>query len=112
MQQYFMPIYTTLVGALLGWLFGQVKKLKQQKKDIQQESQDRAKALEDGMAILLRKQLFEYYGIYEYQDAIPASEWEDIEETHNVYNRLGGNHTGDRLFDEMKKKHLGSMQGG
>lgn len=68
---------------------------------------DVAEALKDGMAILLRRQLFDYYNRYEGSDSIPTSEWSDIEQTHKVYNRLGGNHTGDRLFNELEKKHLG-----
>ena len=66
-----------------------------------------ADALKDGMAILLKKQLFEYYRDYEFIDTIPASEWREIEQTHDVYKRLGGNSTGDRIYSEMEKKHLG-----
>ena len=56
---------------------------------------------------MLKKQLFEYYAVYEYQENIPIVEWEEIEETHKVYKELGGNHSGDRIYDEMKSKHLG-----
>ena len=69
------------------------------------------KAIKAGLAILLRKQLYDYYSEYEYQDSIPASEWSEIEETHKVYNQLGGNHTGDRLYEEMKHKHLEGGRG-
>lgn len=106
MQEYFMPIYTTLVGTVIGLLVGWIRTLlkgKQHKKDIENGLID---ALKDGMAILLRKQLFEYYETYEYQESIPIAEWKEIEETHKVYNRLGGNHSGDRIFEEMKSKHL------
>lgn len=106
MQQYFMPIYTSFVGVIIGLLVAKVKSLVQQKKDIQKADGDIAKALKEGMAILLRRQLFDYYGKYEHEESIPAREWADIEETHNVYNRLGGNHTGDRLYETLKNKHI------
>lgn len=107
MQEYFMPIYTTLVGTIIGLLVGWISNLlkgKKQKKDMENGLVD---ALKDGMAILLRKQLFEYYETYEYQESIPINEWEEIEETHKVYTRLGGNHSGDRIYETMKSKHLG-----
>lgn len=107
MNQYFMPIYTTIVGTIIGLLVAWVRSLidgNKRKKAIEDGLTD---ALRDGMAILLRKQLFEYYSAYEYQENIPISEWEEIEETHKVYNRLGGNHSGDRIYEEMKSKHLG-----
>ena len=106
MEQYFMPIYTSIVGVVIGLLVAKIKSLVQQKKDIQKADSDNAEALKEGMAILLRRQLFEYYGIYEHEDSIPAREWADIEETHHVYNRLGGNHTGDRLYEALRQKHI------
>lgn len=107
MSQYFMPIYTTLVGTVIGLLVAWIRSLvdeNKKKKDIENGLVD---ALRDGMAIMLRKQLFEYYEIYEYEEKIPVSEWEEIEETHKVYKKLGGNHSGDRIYEEMKSKHLG-----
>ena len=106
MNQYFMPIYTTIVGTVIGLLIGWVKSLISSKKQEREDEDNRVAALVEGMAILLRKQLYEYYSQYEYQDSIPASEWSDIEQTHKVYNKLGGNHTGDRLFESLKGKHI------
>lgn len=105
-QQYFMPIYNTCIGLLIGYLIGKIKRLCQDKKDIQKSEENTNEALKEGMAILLRHELFEYYKMYEKVDSIPKSEWEDIEKTHDVYNRLGGNHTGDRVYTEMLKKRL------
>ena len=65
-------------------------------------------ALKDGMAILLRHELSEYYERFENSVTIPKTEWDDIEQTHAVYNSLGGNHTGDRLYEFLKQKHLGN----
>lgn len=107
MEQYFMPIYTTIVGTVIGLLVAWVKSLLTKKKQKEEIENGLVEALKDGMAIMLRKQLFEYYETYEYQESIPISEWEEIEETHKVYKRLGGNHSGDRIYEEMKSKHLG-----
>ena len=106
MQQYFMPIYTTVVGVVIGLLVAWVKSLVSRKKEEQAKEDDTYEALKEGMAILLRRQLFDYYNIYVEEDSIPKSIWEEIDQTHKVYNKLGGNHTGDRLFSELQTKHL------
>lgn len=106
MQQYFMPIYTTVVGVVIGLLVAWVKSLISRKKEEQEKEDDTYEALKDGMAILLRRQLFDYYNIYAEEDSIPKSVWDEIDQTHKVYNKLGGNHTGDRLYSELQNKHL------
>ena len=106
MNQYFMPVYTTVVGVVIGLLVAWVKSLITRKKEEQAKEDDTYEALKKGMAILLRRQLFDYYNIYINEESIPKSEWEEIEQTHRVYNKLGGNHTGDRLYSELQSKHL------
>lgn len=106
MNQYFMPVYTTVVGVVIGLLVAWVKSLISRKKEEQAKEDDTYEALKQGMAILLRRQLFDYYNIYINEESIPKSEWEEIEQTHRVYNKLGGNHTGDRLYSELQSKHL------
>lgn len=106
MNQYFMPIYTTVVGVVIGLLVAWVKSLISRKKEEQAKEDDTYEALKQGMAILLRRQLFDYYNTYINEESIPKSEWEEIEQTHRVYNKLGGNHTGDRLYSELQSKHL------
>lgn len=106
MSQYFMPIYTTVVGMIIGALATWVKSLVDKRKKKQDMENGLIGALVDGMAILLRKEIKNYYVQYEYQESIPVAEWEDIEQTHNVYNKLHGNHSGDRMYESMKSKHL------
>lgn len=101
-SQYFMPIYSTIVGIVIGALVTWLKSLIGNRK----QKQDVIEALVDGMAILLRKEIKEYYVAYEHKDSIPMTEWEDIELTHKVYKQLNGNHSGDRMYEEMKAKHL------
>ena len=106
MEKYFMPIYTTLVGIIIGYLVTLLKNLINKNKDKQSKENDLIDALTDGMAILLRKEIKEYYNEYGDKDNIPIDEWEDIELTHTVYKQLHGNHSGDRMYEELKSKHL------
>lgn len=106
MNQYFMPIYSTVVGIVIGALVAWLRNLINSKKKKQEMENGVVDALVDGMAILLRKEIKEYYAMYEHADSIPISEWEDIELTHKVYNQLHGNHSGDRMYAELKSKHL------
>ena len=107
-MEYLMPIYTTLVGVVIGFLVGKVKSLVTQAKESKKRSDDVYNALKEGMAILLRHELLEYYDKFEHSDSIPTTEWSDIEQTHKVYNSLGGNSTGDRLYELLRQKHLGN----
>lgn len=106
MDKYFMPIYTTVVGIVIGALVAWLRTLIANRKQNKSVETDLMNALTDGMAILLRKEIKEYYNEYENKDAIPISEWEDIELTHKVYKQLHGNHSGDRMYDELRTKHL------
>ena len=104
MSQYFMPIYTTIIGMIIGALTAWVKSLIKKKND----KEDLVGALTDGMAILLRKEIKEYYVEYEYKDGIPMEDWTDIQQTHDVYKQLHGNSSADRMYEELRKKHLES----
>lgn len=106
MSQYFMPIYTTIVGMVIGALATWVKSLVDKRKKKQDVENGLMDALTDGMAILLRKEIKNYYDEYDCQESIPIAEWEDIEQTHKVYKQLHGNHSGDRMYEEMKSKRL------
>lgn len=105
-MEWIMPIYTSLVGVIVGLLIAWIRSLIGDKKKQAKEEDNRIAALKEGMAILLRSRLWSYYYAYKDQDSIPVDEWSDIEQTHNVYNKLGGNHTGDRLFNILKDKDI------
>ena len=40
---------------------------------------------------------------------IAQKEWETIDIEHNVYNTLGGNHEGDRLYKDVEMKYRNSL---
>lgn len=111
MNQYFMPIYTTCVGTIIGLLVAWLKDLLTKNKKTKKEETEIIDALKAGMAIILKKQLFEYYAIYEFKNNIPISEWEEIEKTHKAYKKLDGNNSADRIYEAMKAKHLGGANG-
>lgn len=106
MQQYFMPIYTTVVGAVIGFLAAWVKSLVSRRNETKKKGDSDMEAIKEGVAILLRDRIESYYDRYMGQDYISTNEWAEIDKTHKVYNKLGGNSTGDRLYEELRKKHL------
>ena len=107
LKEFVMPIYTTVVGLIIGLLVASLKDIVSKKKAHETAENDVLTALQEGMAILLRRQLFDYYGTYEYSENIPVSDWEEIEQTHKIYKKLGGNHSGDRIYEDLKSKHIG-----
>lgn len=111
MNPYFLPIYTTCIGTIIGLLVGWLKTLLSKNQKKKTEETDIIDALKEGMSIVLKKQLFEYYAIYEFRDNIPITEWEEIDDTYKAYKKLGKNHSGDRVYDAMKSKHLGGQNG-
>ena len=40
---------------------------------------------------------------------ITPNEWEEIDIDHTVYNSLGGNHEGDRLYKDVETKYRNSL---
>ena len=72
-EQYIMPIYNTIVGIVIGLLVSTITGLIKRGKDATKQKDARIDATERGIAILLRKQLREYYSTYEYQESIPRT---------------------------------------
>ena len=113
MPSWLSPIYNTVVGLLIGalstWVVKLINDKKQAKKDQEKAAQDaleHERTLEKGVAILLRTQLFAYHSVYANRTTIPATDWEEIEEVYEVYKELGGNHSGDRIYEQLKGKHV------
>lgn len=44
------------------------------------------------------------------QEGIKPEEYEQLETDHLAYNRLGGNHKGDSLFDQVKTKYYAQLK--
>lgn len=41
---------------------------------------------------------------------ITLEEWEEINNDHDIYNSLGGNHNGDRLYNDVSYKYHSQLQ--
>lgn len=64
------------------------------------EQQEDINVLKLALKELLADRLSEKYNHYKELEYIPEDEYEQYCDMHTVYNQLGGNHNGDRKFDE------------
>ena len=63
--------------------------------------------LKTGLLNVQRKNFMEFcYFLLEPDHVITKEEYEDIEEDHDVYNALDGNHKGDELFRVVSEKYF------
>lgn len=63
--------------------------------------------LKTGLLNIQRKNFMEFcYLLLEPDHIITKEEYEDIEEDHEVYNALDGNHKGDELFRVVSEKYF------
>ena len=63
--------------------------------------------LKSGLLNVQRKNFMEFcYFLLEPDHIITKEEYEDIEEDHDVYNALDGNHKGDELFRVVSEKYF------
>lgn len=63
--------------------------------------------LKSGLLNVQRKNFMEFcYLLLEPDHIITKEEYEDIEEDHDVYNALDGNHKGDELFRIVSEKYF------
>ena len=47
--------------------------------------------------------------LLEQDHTITQEEWEEISKSHDTYNQLGGNHNGDRLYEDVSFKYHSSL---
>ena len=97
-----MPLYTTLVGLVIGILIDKVKTMTSNKRTQKDKEYIILKAIKDGMTILLRQGLIEYYRAFRTSGSVPIDQWDEIESLYDSYKALGGNHSGDKMYEEMK----------
>ena len=71
---------------------------------------DETSALKAGMLSMQGKEFrASCSALLEENHVITLDEWEEIDADHEAYNRLGGNHKGDSLFELVKKKFENSL---
>ncbi|KMZ55260.1 hypothetical protein [Dorea sp. D27] len=69
--------------------------------DIQAENIDK---LCDANRVILSDRINQKYKVYLNKGYIPEDEYEEFVSLHNVYNEIGGNHTGDEKFSKCIKQ--------
>lgn len=108
MHQYLIPIYNTVTSAICGavaaYLVATIKNIKQRKNDEDTELKHDLSMVKQGMQIMLRGQLYKWHDELRDKDNITVEEFREVDEIHTVYKSLGGNHTGDELYAELKQK--------
>lgn len=108
MNPLFTPIYNTIVSAIAGgaiaWLIAKIKSMKQRKVDEDAELKNDMAVMKQGMQIMLRGQLYKWHDNLRDKPNITVEEFREVDEIHTVYKSLGGNHTGDQLYAELKQK--------
>ncbi len=88
MIAYVMSIVLSVTSGVLLTL---VKNLLDENKKLKLEREEKEKAVQDGMMLLLKIQLIEYHDKYMRSGDIPSYVYENFDEMYKVYDKLGGN---------------------
>lgn len=81
-------VVTSFCGYLVWWL---------------QKHSDKKDAEREGIKLLLRSVLKEYYNTYKQDGKISSDDFTEYEEMYNAYHHLGGNGTATKWFDKIKE---------
>ena len=81
-------VVTSFCGYLVWWL---------------QKHSDKKDAEREGIKLLLRSVLKEYYNTYKQNGKISSDDFTEYEEMYNAYHHLGGNGTATKWFDKIKE---------
>lgn len=81
-------VVTSFCGYLVWWL---------------QKHSDKKDAEREGIKLLLRSVLKEYYNTYKQDGKISSDDFTEYEEMYNAYHNLGGNGTATKWFDKIKE---------
>lgn len=123
--QYWLNFLLTAIAGGLGFICRRIWKMYQNEKDQQETEKDKQlredlketihsgdKELQDQIDIL-KKGILSIQGSIFKQECrallredheITLEEFEQLQEDHNIYNSLGGNHDGDALFNMVQGK--------
>lgn len=120
--QCLFTLFTAGATALIKFSLSQMKKsllaqkeelLKKAKEDSDKRDAELNKKIECLQAGILSLMSPEFYSrcrtALEEEHAISLEEYEQIEKEHSIYNGLGGNHSGDTLFELVQKKYESSL---
>lgn len=84
-------VVTSFCGYLVWWL---------------QKHSNNRDAERDGIKLLLRSTMKQYYNEYKDNGKISSSDYTEFEEMYNAYHNLGGNGTATKWFNKIKELEI------
>lgn len=104
-------VISIIMSVTSGVLLAVVKNLIDDNKKLKQERQDKEKAVQDGMMLLLKIQLIEYHDKYMTADEIPTYVYDNFDEMYKVYKTLGGNGMVKHMKESIDKLRITNGKG-
>lgn len=106
-MDYLITILISLVSGVLVFILQSViRENRELKRKKDEETQERERALENGVRQLLSVRLEEIYDQYADSDTIPRRAYDRWMKLHKAYKGLNGNGTFDHMKQELNEKHI------
>lgn len=106
-MEYVVTILVSLVsGGLLFILQSVIRENRELKRKKDEETDNRERALENGVRQLLSVRLEELYDQYADSESIPQRAYDRWMKLHSAYKGLHGNGTFDHMKKEIEEKHI------
>lgn len=106
-MDYLITILISLVSGVLVFILQSViRENRELKRKKDEETQERERALENGVRQLLSVRLEEIYDQYASTDTMPRRAYDRWMKLHAAYKGLRGNGTFDHMKLELEEKHL------
>lgn len=88
-------VLNIILTAVMGYVIWLLQNHKKRKDDTR-----------EALVILLRETIEWRHGLYIDRESLTREEYHDFENIWTVYSRLGGNGTGERMWNEIKTKPI------
>ena len=106
-MDYLITIVISLISGVLVFILQSViRENRDLKRKKDTETEEREKALENGVRQLLSVRLEEIYDIYANSESIPRRAYDRWMKLHAAYKGLRGNGTFDHMKIELEEKHI------
>lgn len=106
-MEYLITIVISLISGVLVFILQSViRENRDLKRKKDTETEDRERALENGVRQLLSVRLEEIYDIYANSESIPRRAYDRWMKLHAAYKGLHGNGTFDHMKVELEEKHI------
>lgn len=106
-MDYIITILISLVSGVLVFILQSViRENRELKRKKDEETQERERALENGVRQLLSVRLEEIYDQYADSDTMPRRAYDRWMKLHKAYKGLHGNGTFDHMKEELEEKHI------